>query len=128
MSTQNTVTTKLAREKFAKAHRGDIVLPTVAEMAFGDGGHDLGGLAIAPSGNEVEVPGEFIRKPIDETSFPIDTTLRILGNLGFTEGEGKHVSAVGIYDSDGDLAALKTFSPKVKDEDTRIDIEWDEKF
>lgn len=128
MSTQNTVTTKVAREKFAKAHRGDITLPTITEIAFGDGGHNLSGEPISPSGNETEVPGEFVRKMIDGTSFPIDTTLRILGNLGFEEGEGKHVSAVGIYDSDGDLTALKTFSPKVKDNDTRLDIEWDEKF
>lgn len=128
MSTENTVTTNVAREKFAQAHKGDITLPTIAEIAFGDGGHDLGGNPIPPNGSETQVPGEFIRKPIDSMSLPISTTLRILGNLDFNEGDGKHVSAVGLYDSDGDLVALKTFSPKIKDADTRIEIQWDEKF
>jgi len=128
MSTENTVTTVKAREKFAKAHKGDITLPTITKIAFGDGGHNLDGTPIKPTGTETEVPGEFIRKNIDGMSLPISTTLQILGNLDFGEGEGKHVSAVGIYDSDDDLVALKTFSPKIKDNDTRIDIQWDEKF
>lgn len=128
MATENTVTTNIARAKFARAHKGDITLPTIAQIAFGDGGHDLGGEPIPPTGNETQVPGEFLRKPIDDTDLPISTTLRILGSLDFNEGVGKHVSAVGLYDSDGDLVALKTFSPKIKDADTRIEVQWDEKF
>lgn len=128
MATENTAITNVARAKFASAHKGDITLPIIAEIAFGDGGHDLGGEPIPPTGNETQVPGEFIRKPIESMIMPISTTLRIIGALDFDEGIGKHVSAVGLYDSDGDLVALKTFSPKIKDADTRIEIQWDEKF
>lgn len=124
----NAVTTKTARRKFAKAHKGETSLPKIAEIAFGDEGHDVGGKPIDPSGNETEVPGEFIRKSVDKLSLPSGTSLRIDGNLDFGEGDGKQVSSIGIYDDDGDLIALKTFSPKVKDEDTRLEVQWKEKF
>jgi len=128
MGTENTATTVKAREKFAKAHKGDITFPTVAQIAFGNGGHDAGGQPITPTGNELVVPGEFLKKAVSGLSHPVNTTLRIEGNLDFTEGNGQQVSAAGIYDSDGDLVAVKTFTPKAKDEDTRIEVQWDEQF
>lgn len=128
MSTENTVTTLKAREKFAKAHAGVATLPTIAQIAFGDGGHDALSETIPPTEDIVAVPGEFIRKNIESIELPITTTVRVLGALGFAEGIGKQVSAVGIYDSEGDLVGVKTFSPKAKDADTRIEIEWDEQF
>lgn len=38
---QYVVTTKKAREKFARAHAGEISLPQITQIGFGNGGHDL---------------------------------------------------------------------------------------
>lgn len=128
MSTENTVTTLKAREKFAKAHAGVAALPVIAQIAFGDGGHDALGEPIPPTEDLVATPGEFIKKNIESVELPNTTTIRVLGALDFSEGIGKQVSAVGLYDSEGDLVGVKTFAPKAKDTDTRIEIEWDEQF
>ncbi|SMB95309.1 Phage tail-collar fibre protein [Desulfonispora thiosulfatigenes DSM 11270] len=122
------VTTIKAREKFAKAHLGLAPLPIITKIAFGDGGHDTLGNPIKPSQDLTLVPGEFMKKDLDNTELFNPTTVRIKGSLNFEESIGTQVSAVGIYDSEGDLVAVKTFSPKNKDGDTRIEIEWDELF
>lgn len=128
MSTENTVTTIKTREKFAKAHAGQIALPTITQIAFGDGGHNVLDEPIPPTDDLVIVPGEFIKKDVETVELPVDITIRVTGALDFTEGIGKRVSAVGLYDSDGDLVGVKTFTPKNKDADTRLEIEWDEQF
>lgn len=122
------VTTMKARGKFAKAHAGEIVLPKITQIGFGNGGHNLAGEPTQPTGLEVAVPGEFLKKNIESTAFPIPTTLRLVGILDFAEGNGQNVSAVGLYDAEGDLVALKHFSPKPKDDETRIEFDWDEQF
>lgn len=124
----NTATTIIARNKFAKAHMGDAPLPKLSKMAFGDGGHNVGGDPIPPNGDELEVPGEFVQVPINQMTLSGSTAIRIEGTLSYGEGNGKLVSSVGIYDEVGDLVAVKTFSPKAKDEDTKLDIVWYEKF
>ncbi len=128
MSTENTVTTLAVREKFAKAHAGITPLPVIEQIAFGDGGHDILGDPITPSEDMTTVPGEFIRKNIEEITTPEPNVVRVQGALDFAEGTGKRVSAVGLYDSDGALIGVKTFAPKNKDDDTRLEITWDEQF
>ena len=128
MSTQNTVTTRKAREKFAKAHAGAKPLPAVTKIGFGSGGHDVGGNPTPPSDTATSVPGEFLRKNITSTNYPVTTTLQIIGTLDFSEGNGQLVSACGLYDAEGDLVALKHFRPKPKDEEGKLIIEWDEQF
>lgn len=124
----NSITTIAAREKFAKAHRGDITLPKITQVGWGDAGHDSNRNPITPTGSESMVPGEFTRKNIDGSSYPIPTTLRLNVSLLASEGNGKDVSACGLYDSQGTLIALKTFKPKAKDDETEIYITWDEEF
>ncbi|WP_301171019.1 phage tail protein [Brevibacillus nitrificans] len=125
---QYVVTTKKAREKFARAHAGEISLPRITQIGFGNGGHDLAGNPTNPDDNVNQVTGEFLKKNIDSISHPIPTTLRLVGILDFPEGNGQNVSACGLYDSDGDLVALKHFKPKPKDDETRLEIDWDEQF
>lgn len=124
----NIMTTKKARDKFAKAHGGASILPTIAQIAFGDGGHDVLGNPIDVSDEWINLPGEFIRKDIDATEYPADMVVRIVGTLAFEEGVGKEISVVGLYDSDGDLVNAKTFQPIPKGDDTSIEVIWDEQF
>ncbi|HBG7268899.1 TPA: hypothetical protein KRA65_003740, partial [Clostridioides difficile] len=44
----NAVTTDIARQKMCKARAGDITLPTIVGMVFGDGGVGNDGTIIAP--------------------------------------------------------------------------------
>ncbi len=124
----NSVTTYAAREKFAKAHGEGAALPKIAQMGWGDGGHDVNNQPIPPDPGATIVPGEFLRKPIESYSYPASTTVRFVCRLTTSEGIGKMVSAVGLYDNAGTLVALKTFAPKAKDADTEIEIQWDEQF
>lgn len=125
----NTVTTIRAREKFTQAHGDGTPVPKIKQVGWGTGGHDpVTRLAIFPNDSSAIVPGEFIRKDIAERSYPTSVTVRVLGVLESAEGIGKDVSACGLYDAAGELVALKTFTPKGVDEDTRLEIEWDEEF
>ena len=129
MPTTNVVTTDLGREKLAKAHLGSQALPAITQIGFGTGGHDTGtGLPLTPIGAETVVPGQVVIKNITSYSFPIATTAEIIGVLDFAEGNGVSISAFGLYDSAGDLVALKYTTPKPKASDTRLEITWDEQF
>lgn len=124
----NSITTFNARVKFAKAHAGDITLPKVTQIAWGDGGVDINGNLIVLSSTLTQVPGEFLVKNVDQISFPSETTVRFRGVLTTTEGNGKDISSCGLYDSEGTLIAVKVFKPKAKDNETTIEIDWDEEF
>lgn len=125
----NTVTTLKARQKFAQAHGSGDPVPKIEKIGWGTGGHDQStGQPIFPDDGATVVPGEFIRKNIAQQSYPNSVTVRVLGVLESAEGLNKSVSACGLYDAAGDLIALKTFTPKGVDEDTRLEIEWDEEF
>lgn len=130
MATENTVTTQIARDKFAHAHGGDDTLTAITEIAFGNGGHDAGtGEPIPPDDTATTVPGELIKKAIDSHSYPVATTLEIVGNVDDIElGTGYEISSCGLYDADGDLIAIKTFSPKTMSADMIIEVTWDELF
>lgn len=58
------VVTKKARNKMLKARAGDLVLPKITGMAFGDGGVDGAGSIIAPSVEQTELHNELLRKEI----------------------------------------------------------------
>lgn len=129
MPTLNVTTTKLAREKLAKAHAGESALPPIVEIGFGTGGHDvITGDPTEPSDEVNIVSDEVLRKAIEGYSFPVDTTLRILGELDYAEANGEGISAIGLYDDDGDLVALKHTIPRIKTADMKLVIEWDEQF
>ncbi|MEA4805073.1 phage tail protein [Acetobacterium wieringae] len=125
----NVITTVKGREKLAKAHMGTAALPAITQIGFGTGGHDTGtGLPLTPTGTETVVPGEVLKKNITSFSFPVATTAEIVGVLDYSEANGVSISAFGLYDSAGDLVALKYTTPKPKASDTRLEITWDEQF
>ena len=129
MSTANTITTATQRAKFATAHATSGVLPIIAEIGFGTGGHDPGtGLPTQPTGLETAVGGEVVKKAITSVNTTVPTTAEVLGILDFAEGNGVSISAIGLYDSDGDLICLKHTEPSPKTEEKRMEITWKEQF
>ncbi|MED0688042.1 MULTISPECIES: hypothetical protein [Anoxybacillus] len=125
----NTVTTIKAREKFAKAHAGIAPLPPITHVGWGNGGHDPDTrMPIMPTADVNVIPGEIMRKEIKGFEFPIPTTLRVFVDLLFSESGENEISCCGLYDAEGDLVAWKTFKPKPMDEETTLEIDWDEQF
>ncbi len=122
------VITKIGREKLCKAHAGDITLPVITQMAFGNGGVDGSGTVIATTGEEVTLRNELLRKNIDSHTFPITTTGRYSVRLGKEELADQNISEMGLFDAEGDLVAYKTFLPKGKDGDMEFIFDMDEIF
>lgn len=116
-SSKNTVITVAGRKKLVQARAGAIPLPTIEGMAFGNGGVDSSGTVIAPSETQTTLTNELYRKKIDGYTFPADTTARYTCTLKASELAGKEISEVGLYDTDGDIVAIKTFTRKGKDDD-----------
>ena len=124
----NSVTTVTAREKFAAAHGDGSAVPQITNVGWGTGGHDANRQPTQPSGSLTSVPGEVLQKAIEGHSYPIATTARFTVKLEKTEANGSDISSCGLYDSAGDLIAVKHFAPKAKDNETEIVITWDEEF
>lgn len=114
---KNAVITKKAREKLVHARAGDIQLPKIVGMAFGNGGVDSSNKVIPPTESQEGLFGELYRKEIDGYSFPEDTTCRYECTLSGEELAGEEISEIGLYDADGDIVCIKTFMKKGKDND-----------
>lgn len=122
------VITEIGRRKLCQAHAGDIALPKITHMAFGDGGVDGTGSVLGTSGGEVSLRNELMKKTIDSYSFPIATTCRYSVRLSKSDLAGESISEQGLYDEDGDLVAYKTFMSKGKDDDMEFVFDMDEIF
>lgn len=114
---KNVVITKKARAKLVKARAGAITLPKVAGMAFGNGGVNSAGTVISPLDTQAKLNHELYRKAIDKYSFPEDTTCRYECTLSESELAGEEISEIGLYDAEGDIVCIKTFTRKGKDDD-----------
>ncbi len=131
MSTEknkNVIITKKSREKLVKARAGAIELPKVVGMVFGDGGVDPDGTVIPPTEDQSELTHEIYRKEIDGYSFPEDTTCRYECTLSESELAGEEISEIGLYDADGDVVCIKTFTRKGKDDDVEQTYTLDDIF
>ncbi|HBF3087244.1 phage tail protein [Clostridioides difficile] len=124
----NAVTTDIARQKMCKARAGDITLPTIVSMVFGDGGVGNDGTIIAPLSSDTALKNEVFRKDIENYVYPIQTTCRYSTTLLKNEAEGKNINEIGLIDSDGDLIAIKTFGNKYKDSDMEMVFQIDDEF
>lgn len=126
--TQNVVITKAARSKMVKARAGAITLPKIVGMAFGTGGVDSAGQVVPPGDNQTALAEEVFRKAIDGYKFPDDTTCRYECTLEETELAGVYISEIGLYDEDGDILCIKTFTQKGKDSDLEMLFTLDDVF
>lgn len=116
---KNVVITKKGREKLVKARAGALTLPKITGMAFGSGGVNESGTVISPTESQAKLTKELYRKEIDTYSFPNDTTCRYECTLTESELAGAEISEIGLYDADGDIVCIKTFTRKGKDDDVQ---------
>ena len=122
------VVTLKAKKKMMKARAGEITLPKIAGMAFGNGGVDSAGSVIKPAETQTALNGELLRKELDSYSFQSDTKCRYTCILRNDELVGSYISEMALYDEDGDLVAIKNFLPKGKDSDLEITMQMDDEF
>lgn len=123
------VITLLGRKKLCQAHAGEISLPPITKMVFGDGGVSADGSVIKTTGTEVALRKQLLEKTIQSHSFSEDKT-KCTYTVKLEENElvGKQISEVGFFDSEGDLIAYKTFLPKGKDDDFAFTFHLTESF
>ncbi len=105
----------------------------VTNIAFGDAGHYTTktgsfepGDAIVPTGLEVEVYGEHTQLPLMGENVQIAGLNHIIltAYIERDEMNGETISSIGIYDAADDLVAIKNIHPFVKDDKTRVIINW----
>ena len=124
----DTVITLKARKKMVQARAGAITLPPIVGMVFGTGGVDEAGMPVAPSGSDEGLKQEIFRKELDSYTFTDDTTCRYLCTLEVGECDNEEISEIGLYDSEGDITAIKTFKKKGKDSDLEMTFRIDDIF
>lgn len=127
-NTTNVIITKTARQKMVKARAGAITLPKVVGMAFGEGGVDTSGNVLPPTEDQATLRKEIFRKNIDGYSFVADTTCRYECTLEETELAGKYISEIALYDAEGDILCIKSFTKKGKDSDLSMTFTLDDVF
>jgi len=128
MSSLNTIITVKGRESMAKGRAGDVTLPTITGMAFGDGGVDAGGNVKTPTASQSTLNDELYRKVITNHEFISSTACRYYCTLSTSEMVGESISEIGLYDSNGDLVMIKNFLPKGKDADMELTFYIDDIF
>jgi len=111
------------RRKLAKALNGDLTLPKITHMAFGDGGHDTSTHEpIEPDPAQTALNHEVLRKAAaahwiaDEYGASVRCTIEV------NELVGVHLSEAAVVDENGDLVGVKNFAPKVKESDETYTI------
>ena len=126
MATTNSVITVKAKNKMAKARAGIAPLPKIVGMAFGSGGVNESGVPIMPV--ESGLQNELLRKEIDGFTAVSEICYRYSATIGKSELVGSSINEIGLYDADGDMVALKTFTSKPKDDDMEMIFEMDDQF
>jgi hypothetical protein len=114
---KNVIITVASRRKMVQARAGAITLPKIVGMAFGNGGVDSEGKVVAPTEDQSGLTSEIYRKEIDGYSFRDETTCRYECTLSESELAGEEISEIALYDEEGDIVCIKTFTRKGKDDD-----------
>jgi hypothetical protein len=124
----NAIVTRQARANMVKARSGEIQLPTIAKMAFGDGGVDGQGNVRVPTEDQAALNHELLRKSISGYEVVSDVDYRYKCTIENTELVGANISELALIDSNDDIIAIKNFLPKGKDSDLEMEFQMDDTF
>ena len=123
-----TVVTTRAKKKMLLARAGAAQLPPIVGMAFGTGGVNANDVIVPHSADSNTLHNEVLRKAIDGYEVMTDTLVRYRCTIGADEVGGTYISECGVYDSEGDFVALKSFMKKGKDAGMEVVFECDDTF
>ena len=123
------VVTNLAKAKMVKVRAGIInKFPKIVGMAFGDGAKQGTDYRI-PLPTDISLQNELLRQEVDGAELRSDgisviyTCILPKETLG-----GKSINEIALYDEEGDLVAIKSFSDKGKDSDMEMTFTIIDKF
>jgi phage-related tail fiber protein len=121
------VITNVAKKKILEARAGIRPFSKIKGVAFGDGAID-GSLIRAPSSRDTTLVHELLRKDVDGHEVISNLKIRYICTLTEPELAGKTLNELALFDEDGDLIAIKSFSGKGKDGDMQMIFELDDSF
>jgi phage-related tail fiber protein len=116
------VTLDSFRARIATHMAGGATLPAVAQMAFGDGGHDAAENSKPVPASRTALFHERLRKPCAAIVQISPTEVQATAYIDEAELVGAAISEAALVDTAGNLIAMKTFAPKHKESDERIEI------
>jgi phage-related tail fiber protein len=120
------ITTNLLRTSLAGFFRTGSGLAKITKIAFGDGGF-ADGKVVAGDAAQTSLNNELLRKTITAVNED-DYSVTGIGILQKSELVGVAISEAGLFDDAGNLLGLKTFSPKIKDDDETYEVRIKLKF
>lgn len=121
------VVTTIAIRKMLEARAGIRPLARIVGFAFGDGAV-IDGIVKKPDPNYPYLQNEVYRQENDGYVVISDTCIRYTCTLAKGTLKGSRINEMALYDSDGDLIAIKSFLDKGKDEDIEMAFEIDDTF
>lgn len=124
----NVVTTKIVRQKMAKAIGETGVIARVAYIAFGIGGVDGNNQPIVPDVDANALNNEVFRLSVENVTYPLPTTVGFDVTLNLAEHNGHELSEFGIVDEDGDFVGIQTFSIVTKSDLAELKFYWNMEF
>lgn len=129
MSANTSVIMKARRKKLAEITSGKIIsMPAITHVVFGTGGVETNGDPKQPNENQTALFNEVKRYPVDEITYPVETTARYTTSIPEIDLIGVKISEVGLLDDEGTLCAMKTMYVKQKDENVKFTFEFDDEF
>jgi len=108
------------RAKVAAAVAAGGRVPAITHVAWGTNGDPA-------SPDETDLGAEVHRQAVDAAT-PDGVLLHITGTLAGDDVQGHAIREIGIFDSDGELAGRRAFSPLELDPGTEIDATLDLQF
>lgn len=125
----DSVVTNVAKNKMIRARAGLLpALPKIVGMAFGDGAAS-GSSVRTPLATDTALQNELLRQEIDGVELQEDQISALYtSTLSKTALAGKNINELALYDEEGDLVAIKSFSNKGKDDDMEMGFDIMDKF
>lgn len=123
------IVTNIAKKKILLARAGLIPnLPKIVGMAFGNGAGG-GASTRLPLETDTTLQNEIYRQKVDNAVFQENELyVKYITTLAQTTLKGQVINEIALYDEDGDLLAIKTFSDKGKDGDMEMVFEILDRF
>lgn len=120
--------THIAKKKMIQARKGEISLPVIAGIAIGDGAATENNELSKPSEMDNCLKHELLRREYARCEEISETCFRYRMELGVDELAGKVINEAALYDTDGDLLAVRVFTGLPKDEAMEMAFEFDDMF
>lgn len=115
------IITNIAKNKIIRVRAGLLpALPKIVGMAFGDGAAS-GSSVRTPLATDTALQNELLRQDIDGVALQEDQISALYtSTLSKSALAGKNINELALYDEEGDLVAIKSFSSKGKDGDMEM--------